>query len=254
MTHAASRLSIGLALVAFASGCGGTFGDYNPKVSQIELNAITMPEASRVSVPMPPPQAPPVFQRAEAASLWQSGSTNFFADQRASQVGDILTIAINIDDQAQLSNASARSRQGASNMGFPSFFGYGGQIDRILPGVDPEDLPSSDIVDLDASKSAGGSGTIDRAETINLKVAALVVQALPNGNMVIAGRQEVMVNSELRELRVAGIIRPQDIQRNNVIAYDKIAEARITYAGRGQISRQTRTSLGEGALDIILPY
>ncbi|MEL6314470.1 MAG: flagellar basal body L-ring protein FlgH [Pseudomonadota bacterium] len=254
MSHTLSRFPLGFALVALASGCGGTFGDYNPRMSQIELNATTMPEASRVSVPMPPPQAAPMFQRAEAASLWQQGSTNFFADQRANQIGDILTIAINIDDEAQLSNASARSRQGSANMGFPAFFGYGSQIDKVLPDVGPEDLPTGDIVDLDASRAAGGSGKIDRAETINLKVAALVVQTLPNGNMVIAGRQEVMVNSELRELRVAGIIRPQDIQRNNVIAYDKIAEARITYAGRGQISRQTRTSLGEGALDIILPY
>ena len=249
-----SRLPVSLALAAVVSGCGGAFGDYNPRISDIRMNDRTMPEAARVSVPMPPPQAAPVFQRAEAASLWQPGATNFFADQRASQIGDILTIAINIDDEAQLANATARSRQGTNTMAVPTFFGYGSQIDKILPGVDPEDLPTGDIVDLDASKAARGSGTIDRAETLNLKVAALVVQTLPNGNMVIAGRQEVKVNAELRELRVAGIIRPQDIQRNNVIAYDKIAEARITYAGRGQISRQTRTSLGEGALDIILPY
>ncbi len=254
MKSAYSRLPASFALAALVSGCGGAFGDYNPRISNIQMNAQTMPEASRVSVPMPPPQAAPVFARAEAASLWQPGATNFFADQRASQIGDILTIDINIDDEAQLSNATARSRDGSSSMGSPTFFGYGSKIDKLLPGIDPEDLPTGHIVDLDASKSASGSGSIDRAETINLKVAALVVQTLPNGNMVIAGRQEVKVNSELRELRVAGIIRPQDIQRNNVIAYDKIAEARITYAGRGQISRQTRTSLGEGALDIILPY
>jgi flagellar L-ring protein precursor FlgH len=107
---------------------------------------------------------------------------------------------------------------------------------------------------IGTTSSAEGSGRIDRAESISLEVAATVIQRLPNGNLVIAGRQEVMVNSELRELRVAGIIRPQDIQRDNTIPYDRIAEARITYGGRGQLTRQTRTSYGEDALDIILPY
>ena len=254
MTKTFYKFALGTAVAGVLTGCGAGFEDYNPQISAIALDATTLPEAARVSVPMPTPEPVLVLERAEAASLWQRGAGSFFADQRATQVGDILTIDIDINDQAQLSNATARNRQGSSNLGRPSFFGYGTQIDKFLPGVGPEDLPTGDLVDVDSSKNTSGSGTIDRAENINLKVAALIVRILPNGNMVIAGRQEVMVNSELRELRVAGIIRPQDIQRNNVIPYDKIAEARITYAGRGQISRQTRTSLGEGALDIILPY
>ena len=154
-------------------------------------------------------------------------------------MGDILTIDIQINDEAQLSNATARSRDAGRSIGAPTLLGYENHLDRILPGISSDQLPSGDVVDLSATSSAGGTGTIDRAESIKLKVAALIVQELPNGNLVVAGRQEVMVNSELRELRVAGIIRPQDIERDNVISYDKIAEARITYAGRGQISRQT---------------
>ncbi len=80
------------------------------------------------------------------------------------------------------------------------------------------------------------------------------MQMLPNGNMVVAGRQEVKVNQELRELRVAGIIRPQDINMNNTIPYEKIAEARITYGGDGSISRQQLRGYGEGVVDIVLPY
>jgi flagellar L-ring protein FlgH len=149
-------------------------------------------------------------------------------------VGDILTVDIEIDDRAQLRNAGQRSRDGQSTVAFPTLFGYGTQIDKILPGVGPEDLPSGDIVDIGSSTDVSGSGSITRNESIELKVAALVVQELPNGNLVI--------------------IRPEDIQMNNTIPYEKIAEARITYGGRGQISRTQERGYGEDAMDIILPY
>ena len=249
-TVTCSLLALSLALAA----CGKDPFKLDPQVSRVGLDAESMAEATRVSVPMPAPQPPRIPLRAEKASLWAPGSGGFFADQRAQQVGDILTIVINIDDEAKLRNASTRSRTGGGSVGFPKFFGYGTQIDKILPGVGPEDLPTGDIVDLSAKAGYVGAGTIDRNESIFLKVAALVVQQLPNGNLVVAGRQEVKVNQELRELRVAGIIRPEDIQTNNAIPYEKIAEARITYGGTGMLSRQNQRSYGEGALDIILPF
>lgn len=244
------------ALLALAlAGCSSNPFDRDPQVSRVGIDPQTMPEATRVSVPMPDPEPPRILHRAERASLWAPGSGGFFADQRASQVGDILTIVINIDDEATLSNATTRGRQGGSSIGFPSFFGYGTQIDKVLPGVGPEDLPQGDnIVDITSGTSASGNGRINRNEEIFLRVAALVVQELPNGNLVVAGRQEVKVNQELRELRVAGIIRPEDVQMNNSIPYDKIAEARITYGGRGQLSRQQERSYGEDAMDVILPF
>ncbi|KKL04350.1 hypothetical protein LCGC14_2616950, partial [marine sediment metagenome] len=226
----AAPLLLSMALLA---GCSvSEVFDRDPEVSDVALTPATMPEVARVQVPMPPPEPPRKRERAEAASLWGGGgSDGFFADQRASEVGDILTIRIDIQDEARLSNSTDRSRSGGGSVGFPSFFGYGTQIDKILPGVGPEDLPTGDIVDLSAASQASGSGSIKRNETISLRVAALVVQKLPNGNLVVAGRQEVKVNQELRELRVAGIIRPEDVSRNNAIDYDKIAEARIAYGG-----------------------
>ncbi|NDW00963.1 flagellar basal body L-ring protein FlgH [Salipiger sp. PrR002] len=237
------------------AGCGSPAFDRDPEVSRVGLDPQTLAEARSVNIPMPPPKPDRIPYRAEGASLWERGSSGFFGDQRATQIGDILTILVEIEDEASLSNESDRTRTGGSTLGFPSFFGYGTQIDKILPGVGPEDLPSGDnIVDITSTTGASGSGSIDREETINLRMAALVVQELPNGNFVVAGRQEVKVNEELRELRVTGIIRPQDIDRTNAIPYDKIAEARISYGGRGSVSRQQTRGYGEDVMDVILPY
>lgn len=239
----ASRACGFLLCAALLSACGDPRDAFNrdPQVSDISVSGATMPEASFVQIPMPPPEPARVMHRAEAASLWQRGSGGFFADQRASRVGDILTIDIRIDDRAQMRNASQRERSGSGSAGFPSILGL-------------DNLPTGDIIDLTSTFEAEGSGSINRGESIDLKLAALVIQSLPNGNLVIAGRQEVKVNQELRELRVAGIIRPQDIRMNNTIPYEKVAEARITYGGRGQLSRQQQRSYGEDIVDIVLPY
>jgi len=252
-TPRAVRLTISTLAILAVAACGADPLGQDPKVSGLEMSPQTMPEVARVQVPMPPPEVARPLERGEQSSLWQRGSGGFFADQRATKVGDILTILIDIDDNASLSNASDRQRSGSSSFTKPTFFGYGKKIHKILPGVDADDL-GNNLVETESSTQAGGSGNINRNESISLKVAALVVQMLPNGNLVVAGRQEVKVNQELRELRVAGIIRPQDINMNNTIPYEKIAEARITYGGEGSISRQQVRGYGEGVVDIVLPY
>lgn len=240
--------------LALLAACGTPVFDREPELSPIGVDRRDLAAAQTVNVPMPPPEVARAPDRAERASLWEKGSGGFFADQRATQIGDLLTIVIDINDEASLDNASARSRSGASSLSLNGFFGYGSQIDKILPGVGPADLPSGDIVDIGSRTAANGDGSIDRSESISLRMAALVVQSLPNGNLVVVGRQEVIVNEELRELRVSGIIRPQDIDRGNTIPYDKMAEARISYGGRGAISRQQARGYGEDVMDVILPY
>jgi flagellar L-ring protein precursor FlgH len=89
---------------------------------------------------------------------------------------------------------------------------------------------------------------------VTLRVAATVAQVLPNGNLVVTGRQQVRVNSELRDLSVGGVIRPQDIASDNTVRHDRLAEARIAYGGRGTISDVQRPRLGQELLDIILPF
>lgn len=216
-----------------------------PKMSEIE-NPAAKSNYRPVSMPMPEPES--VVRSPN--SLWRAGARAFFKDQRAARVGDILTVTIEIKDEAQINNTTSRSRTNADKAGMGGFFGYESSLNRILPeAVDP-----SNLVDLSSSLSNQGAGKIDRDETIKLKLAAVITQVLPNGNMVLQGRQEVRVNFEVRELQIAGLVRPEDIKTDNTIAYDKIAEARISYGGRGHISDVQQPRYGSQVLDIFLPF
>ncbi len=199
-------------------------------------------------VTMPMPRALPVVHQPN--SLWRAGSRAFFKDQRAANVGDILTVLIEIDDKASISNTTTRSRENTEDASLNAFFGYESSLSRVLP----ETIDPGNLLDLDSVTSNEGAGTIERDETIELKVAATISQKLPNGNLVIHGRQEVRVNFEIRDLQIAGIIRPEDITSSNTISYEKIAEARIAYGGRGQITDVQQPRYGTQVIDILFPF
>ena len=216
-----------------------------PDLSPIQAPQVT-PTAQPVSLPMPPPRA----TTRQANSLWQGGSRAFFKDQRADKVGDILTVMIQIDDQARLNNTTSRSRNNAENAQLPAFLGLESNLARILP----DEVNPARLTEFGSTTSNTGAGKVQRDEKIELKVAALVSQVLPNGNMVIQGRQEVRVNFEVRELLIAGVIRPEDIASDNTISYEKIAEARISYGGRGQITDVQQPRYGQQLFDIVFPF
>ena len=198
-----------------------------------------------VSLPMPRAR----FAPAEANSLWRSGSRAFFKDQRAAAVGDIVTILVNITDNADLSTKSDRGRTGSETEGIPNLFGLETAIPRIAKGV-----TASQLVSANSNATSTGTGSIKRNELITLRLAGVITQSLPNGNLAVAARQEVRVNSELRELQVSGVIRPQDIASDNTVHHDRMAEARISYGGRGQISDVQQPRYGQQLLDILLPF
>jgi flagellar L-ring protein precursor FlgH len=199
-----------------------------------------------VRMPMPTPE---VSQR-QANSLWRPGARAFFKDQRAARVGDILTVAVKIDEKAQVDNSTERSRTASENAQMPNFLGMETQLNRVLPnGVSAGSLAS-----LGSDSGSKGTGKIARNESINLTVAAVVTQILPNGNLVIQGRQEVRVNYELRELQISGVVRPEDISGANIVKHTQVAEARITYGGRGQISDVQQPRYGQQLFDIIFPF
>ncbi len=184
------------------------------------------------------------------ASLWSGTRSSLLGDRRAAQRGDILTVVIEIDDKAEISNSSGRKRSSSDKMGIPSFFGAPEAVDKMLP----DGASSADAVNAKSSSSYQGDGSVQRKEKLTLRVAATITETLPNGVLRISGSQEVRVNFEIRELLVSGFVRPEDITRQNEITYDKIAGARISYAGRGQITDVQQPRYGQQVADIILPY
>ena len=191
----------------------------------------------------------PHFPGAQA-SLWTGDRGSLLGDRRAMQQGDILTVVIEIDDKAEISNSSARSRSASQDLSVPSLFGLPQKIDPKLP--DGASLGSA--VGLNSGSSSQGDGSVRRNEKLTLRVAATIVDVLPNGVLAIEGQQEVRVNFELRELTVTGFVRPADITRQNEITYDKIASARISYGGRGQITDMQQPRYGQQALEAALPF
>ncbi|MEK0086179.1 flagellar basal body L-ring protein FlgH [Benzoatithermus flavus] len=222
-----------------------------PTLSPIE-NPVREPGYRPVSLPMPEPEPQP---SAGANSLWRSGAKGFFRDQRARRVGDVLTVQLSIADKAALSNESSRSRQSRDHLGIPSFFGLENLAVKALPDTkDGTPVDPADFVKMSGQSANEGRGGIARSETINTDIAAVITQVLPNGNLVIHGRQEIRVNFELREVVVEGIVRPEDITPRNTIGHDKIAELRVAYGGRGQITDVQQPRYGAQLLDILLPY
>lgn len=216
-----------------------------PQLSAIQ-DPTAQPGYKPVRLPMPQP-APANFQ---GNSLWRQGSRAFFKDQRAHQVGDIVTVRVRITDKANIDNTTQRSRKNTENLGIKGLFGLETQVTKVLP----EGTNASGLVDMGSGTSSQGAGSVRRQEQLVTNVAAVVTQLLPNGNLVIEGKQEIRVNFEVREMIVAGVIRPEDIEADNMIDSQKIAEARIAYGGRGQITDVQQPRYGQQAMDILLPF
>ncbi len=235
-----------LPLPLLLAACGdlsqvGKAPDFSPLEGSYQhhsLYSTPMPESSDPNAPT------------DASSLWTGQTTSLLGDRRAAQRGDILTVVIEIDDKAEISNSTGRSRTGSRTMGIPQLLGIPQRLDDMLP----EGASMAEAVETDSSSTFKGNGNVSRKEKLTLRVAATVVEELPNGVLRIEGQQEVRVNYELRELIVTGYVRPADISRQNEITYDKIAGARISYGGRGQITEMQQPSYGQQIVDKALPF
>ena len=199
-----------------------------------------------ITFPMPRPQTEP----AEANSLWRQGSRAFFKDQRAANVGDIVTVLVNITDAANLNNNTSAGSQRRREHGNSEPV----RAPKLVPNIFSKPIDPSKLVTTNSTNNAAGVGSIKRGETVTLRLAGVVTQVLPNGNLAVAARQEVRVNSELRELLVSGVIRPQDIASDNTVHHDRMAEARISYGGRGQLTDVQPPRYGQQIIDILLPF
>jgi flagellar L-ring protein precursor FlgH len=231
-------------------GCGNMLERISEAGKEPALNPIENPNAQSDYQPITMPMPAPLTDVRQANSLWRQGSRTFFADQRASKVGDILTVVITIDDSAKLANKTTQSRDGSNDAAASSLLGYEKFANQVFTnGANPASL-----INTDSTSDQTGNGTVDRSEAVDLRIAAVITQVLPNGNLVLKGTQQVRVNYELRELDVQGIIRPTDISTANEITYDQLAEARIAYGGRGTLSDVQQPRYGQQVYDILFPF
>lgn len=247
MKHLTALLLMSTSIIA--SGCASTVDRLEQVGSRPGMTAIsnpqTAPDYKPLSWPLPNPEAQTIRS---ANSLWQPGSRGFFRDQRAARVGDILRVNVAVADQARLDNRTDRLRNSSEGAGAPAFLGLESTFGK-LTGADPANL-----LEVESQTQTNSNGRINRRETINTQVAALVTQVLPNGNLVIEGSQEILVNYEIREVSVAGVIRPEDINSDNTIESSQVAQARIVYSGRGQVSDIQQPRWGQQVVDILSPF
>jgi flagellar L-ring protein precursor FlgH len=248
MTKIFARTFALMLLPALLAGCS-TMDQLASVGEAPKLTAIADPTAQAgyrpVSMPMPELQAASY----QPNSLFSNEARGFFKDQRAHKIGDILTVLVTIDDSAQISNSTDRSRTSSSESS------VGGVLGSIFGGKVPlADVEASGKVKTAGDLADGGSGSVNRKENLETQVAVVVTQVLPNGNLVIEGRQEVRVNYEVRDMIVAGVVRPEDVQSDNTVPSSKIAEARISYGGRGQITAVQQPRYGQQVVDAIMPF
>jgi len=207
-----------------------------------KLSAVGNPAGQKIVAEIPRPQ--PITH--DNNSLWQPGSQSFFHDPRAMHVGDVITVNVSVADTAKMQNTTSRSRTNSENANLTNFFG----LEKVVtPAFDP-----TSVVKMGSDNSNVGAGSIQRAESINMTLAALVAQVLPNGNLVIDGHQQVRVNNELRDMRLSGIVRREDITQDNTVNLSQIAEARVIYGGQGTMSDVQQPRYGSQLLDIIMPW
>lgn len=241
-----NKILTGLAIVTVIAGCGR--GDHIGKPPSFSETMESQEHSAMINPGLP--MRLEERRLVDQASLWSGTRQSLLGDRRAVQRGDILTVVIEIDERAEISNQTDRSRSGSENLSVPGLVG----IPQRLDGVLPEGASSAELVGITSASSSSGDGSVKRNEKLTLRVAATIVDVLPNGVLSIKGSQELRVNFELRELLVTGYVRPADISRQNEITYDKIASARVSYGGRGQITDVQQPRVGQQVLDAVLPF
>ena len=230
-------------LLLLAGACQNSHDNIftGPEMTPVGYGLATTPRAE-----LPASFAP--AQPRSFGSTWGTSGAELFKDIRAYKVGDVVTVTIDIDDKAQFDNEIDRSRESGS------LFDAAAAVAAAGFGLAPAAADASGNLNIDASTRTRGAGSIDRSEQLSLSVAAVVTEVLPNGNMIISGTQEIRVNYEIRVLNLGGIVRPLDISAGNRIPYDRIAEARISYGGRGRLTDMQQPAWGQRLYDVTIPY
>lgn len=250
--HTVCKIATILMMSSILGGCSAMRERLDGIGREPDMTPITNPLEAEGYHPVTQPTPPKSYgEYVGVNSLWRRGSSGFFQDTRASKVGDIITVNISAKDTATFKNKTEQTRdKNEDKVQVNAFAGYEKYAKDYLPdGVDVTNL-----FNIDSDHDVKGEGKIDRSEKINMTMAAVVVQVLPNDNLVIEGTQEIRVNYELRQLSVRGIIRRADISSANTIESSKIAELRVSYGGKGTVSDMQQPRYGRQLLDIISPF
>jgi flagellar L-ring protein precursor FlgH len=241
MRHVFSKIAIAALLGSALAGCSAV--DRINSIGQApKLAPVGNPADTAIVKNIQKPD--PI--RHDGNSLWQANARSFFHDPRAQHVGDVITVTVTIADAAKLSNSTTRTRTNSDDANLTNFFG----LESVLPSA----MNPASLVKMGSDTSNVGTGAITRSENINMTLAALVAQVLPNGNLAISGHQQVLVNNEMRDLQVQGIVRLEDITADNTVDLSQIAEARITYGGKGQETDMQQPRYGSQLMDILMPF
>jgi len=245
------HVALSLVLAISLSGCTNSVVDRLEWVGkEPPLKKIENPVEASEKITWPSAAVAPTVSSKSSNSLWGNNSRDYFRDQRARKIGDILTVKVSIKDKAEIDNKTERKRSSSDSLGAPSVFG----LEKLATGFLPGKANPSSLLSVNGSMDNSGEGTIEREEVIDTEIAAVVTQVMPNGNMLIYGSQEVRVNHEIRQLTIEGVIRAEDISPTNKIESQRIAEARISYGGKGLISDVQQPRLGNQIIDIISPW
>ena len=189
-------------------------------------------------------------QEAEDASLWTNSPNALLSMRRAKAIGDLLTVVVEMNDQASVQSSLSRSRDSSEDVSVDAFFGLPEWANGVLPGG----ASLSPGVDLERNSALNGSGAINRAEQVEFRLSARVVGVEPNGNLIIQGFQQTQVSNEVRYLTVSGVIRAQDITRTNMVSYEKIADAKLSYVSSKEAGMVFEQKAGSKFLERVVPF
>ena len=237
-------------LTMMLTGCGMQMDALKSVGKEPPLQKVQMPMEDKKYEPVEWDYQDKVKKSSYVNTLWQPGARAFFKNMKGIRVGDILKVMVRISDKAELDNETTRSRTGTETAAAPTILGMENKILGLLPGV----ANPSSLINTSNNSNATGSGTVEREEIIETEVAAMVTQVLPNGNLVIHGDQEIRVNFEVRKITIDGIVRQEDISASNTVESAQIAQARISYGGRGQLTNMQQPRIGNQIIDILSPF
>lgn len=194
----------------------------------------------------PVAERPPTQPR--SGSIWRGELTMPFGDQRARSVGDIVTVKIMEESSATEKATTDTTRKSEMDAGVTNFFGV-----ETNPGGPFRNLPN--LVKAGTNKNDfSGSGETKRSGTLTTTMAARVMEVLPNGYLAVEGKREIYVNNEKKEILLQGVVRPRDIDSDNVILSTQIADAKIIYTGIGVVGEKQRPGWMARIFDYVWPF